>query len=237
MDPLTEKEIDELDSFLMSDAVSDEAMVFEAVDGYLTAMVIGPKLVAPSRWLHGIWGPTEDDAPEFETIDQAQRILELLMRHMNGIAGQMMHDPDSFEPMCVTATYPGDPHEYDDGEVWAMGFMEGVTLSQDDWQPLLADPRAAEVLRPIRLLGLPDLSGDEELLVETPKQREVLTRKISASVAAIYRFWLPYREQTQQPVVAATPKRSEPKAGRNELCPCGSGKKFKKCCGAPERLH
>lgn len=25
--------------------------------------------------------------------------------------------------------------------------------------------------------------------------------------------------------------RSEPRVGRNEPCPCGSGKKFKKCCG------
>ncbi|MCB1903860.1 MAG: SEC-C domain-containing protein, partial [Gammaproteobacteria bacterium] len=23
-----------------------------------------------------------------------------------------------------------------------------------------------------------------------------------------------------------------PKVGRNDPCPCGSGKKFKKCCGA-----
>jgi preprotein translocase subunit SecA len=27
-------------------------------------------------------------------------------------------------------------------------------------------------------------------------------------------------------------KRVEPKTGRNDPCPCGSGKKFKKCCGA-----
>jgi SEC-C motif-containing protein len=27
------------------------------------------------------------------------------------------------------------------------------------------------------------------------------------------------------------PMRSEQKAGRNDPCPCGSGKKFKKCCG------
>jgi SEC-C motif-containing protein len=26
-------------------------------------------------------------------------------------------------------------------------------------------------------------------------------------------------------------KRSEPKAGRNDPCPCGSGRKFKRCCG------
>jgi uncharacterized protein YecA (UPF0149 family) len=28
--------------------------------------------------------------------------------------------------------------------------------------------------------------------------------------------------------------RPERKMGRNELCPCGSGQKFKKCCGAPD---
>jgi SEC-C motif-containing protein len=27
-------------------------------------------------------------------------------------------------------------------------------------------------------------------------------------------------------------QRSAPKVGRNDPCPCGSGKKFKKCCGA-----
>ena len=26
--------------------------------------------------------------------------------------------------------------------------------------------------------------------------------------------------------------RDEPKLGRNEPCPCGSGKKYKHCCGA-----
>ena len=29
-----------------------------------------------------------------------------------------------------------------------------------------------------------------------------------------------------------TVRRHEPKTGRNDTCPCGSGKKFKKCCGA-----
>ncbi len=33
--------------------------------------------------------------------------------------------------------------------------------------------------------------------------------------------------QRQQPI-----RRTGPNAGRNEPCPCGSGKKYKKCCGA-----
>jgi uncharacterized protein YecA (UPF0149 family) len=30
---------------------------------------------------------------------------------------------------------------------------------------------------------------------------------------------------------------SRVKVGRNEPCPCGSGKKYEKCCGGPEQLH
>jgi len=30
--------------------------------------------------------------------------------------------------------------------------------------------------------------------------------------------------------LAREPARPQPKVGRNDPCPCGSGKKFKKCC-------
>ena len=35
-----------------------------------------------------------------------------------------------------------------------------------------------------------------------------------------------------KPIPVSTFKRDNPKVGRNDPCPCGSGKKFKKCCGA-----
>jgi len=41
----------------------------------------------------------------------------------------------------------------------------------------------------------------------------------------------------ERALAAREPARSTPKVGRNEPCPCGSGKKFKKCCdGATARL-
>ena len=33
---------------------------------------------------------------------------------------------------------------------------------------------------------------------------------------------------------AKSPKKSEAKVGRNDPCPCGSGKKYKNCCGKAE---
>jgi uncharacterized protein YecA (UPF0149 family) len=41
-----------------------------------------------------------------------------------------------------------------------------------------------------------------------------------------------FREQAPVGVEPTRPIRREtPKVGRNDPCPCGSGKKFKKCCG------
>ncbi|MBE6556345.1 MAG: preprotein translocase subunit SecA [Ruminococcaceae bacterium] len=38
----------------------------------------------------------------------------------------------------------------------------------------------------------------------------------------------------KQPKRVHVARRAEPSPGRNDLCPCGSGKKYKKCCGAPK---
>ncbi len=41
----------------------------------------------------------------------------------------------------------------------------------------------------------------------------------------------PPRSAGPPPAGSRTVVRSQPKIGRNEPCPCGSGKKYKKCCG------
>ena len=38
---------------------------------------------------------------------------------------------------------------------------------------------------------------------------------------------------SKQPKKVNITKKAEASVGRNDLCPCGSGKKYKKCCGAP----
>ena len=236
-EPLSDKEMSELDSFLLSEATSDETMMLDCLDGYLTAIVTGPVTLKPSEWLPKVWGPTEEDEPAFETMEQAQRIFELIIRHMNGIIGTLESDPDSFEPVFDVAVYPDSPREYVDGEMWANGFMAGINLNRKNWQEFFAAPNCADVLRPIRLLGADDVTDEEEELTRTPAQREDLSNQIPASVAWIYRFWLPYRHAAAERTIATSFQREHPKVGRNDPCPCGSGKKFKKCCGSATVLH
>ena len=40
------------------------------------------------------------------------------------------------------------------------------------------------------------------------------------------------QEDSEAPKIATPVVRDAPKVGRNVPCPCGSGKKYKKCCGA-----
>jgi uncharacterized protein len=157
---------------------------------------------------------------------------------MNGIVWSLQHNPDAFEPVFDTMTYPDDnPREYIDGEMWAHGFMQGVALRRQDWQALFDDAQGREWLRPLHLLGAEVVTPDEEELTHGPDQREELAKQIPASVAAIYRYWMPYRKAVHERALVTTIQRAEPKIGRNDPCPCGSGKKFKKCCGAAGVLH
>lgn len=234
---LTDDEVDELDQFLMSAVTSDETFMIDGLDGYLTAIAIGPTTLMPSEWLSGIWGPTPEDAPAFESGDQAQRVFNLLLRHFNGILWSLENDPDSIAPLFSTRRVPGDPHEYLDAESWAHGFMQGIKLSWSAWQPLFEDKQGQAWLRPLHLLGADEASEQEELLVRWPKQREELSEQIPDSIAAIYRYWLPYRRAVHERQLTTTAQRANPKIGRNDPCPCGSGKKFKKCCGAASSLH
>jgi uncharacterized protein len=157
---------------------------------------------------------------------------------MNGIVSVFKDDPDDIAPIFIAATYPGDPREYTDADMWACGFMQGIELCRKDWQPFFDDPKSAKVLRPLHLLGSDDVSSEEEALTETREQCEKLAQQIPESLAWIYRFWLPYRQAIMESTNATTTiQRQDSKIGRNDPCPCGSGKKFKKCCGASIMLH
>lgn len=237
MAPLMDEELGELDNFLMSDATSDETMQLGCLDGFLTAIVSGPVMLKPSEWLPQVWGPTDDDAPTFDTLAQAERITGLIMRHLNGIIWSLQQGADAFEPVFDVTVYPDDPHEYVSGEMWAHGYMTAINLQFKSWKAFFDEPKSAEVLRPIYLLGADNVTPEEEALTETPEQREKLSEQIPASAVWIYRFWQPYRRAMAERTIGTSYTREHPKVGRNDACPCGSGKKFKKCCGAATVLH
>lgn len=86
---LSDDELAELNDFLLSDAVSDETMTLDQLDGYLTAIVVGPTCLNVSQWYVGIWGNRQEDVPHFLNLHHAQHVMQLILRHYNGIAASL----------------------------------------------------------------------------------------------------------------------------------------------------
>ncbi|MEY2785652.1 MAG: hypothetical protein RL277_1862 [Planctomycetota bacterium] len=135
--PLSDEEIDELEAFLMEDRDGAEAMMFDTMDGYMHAVAIGPTTLKPQQWLPPIWGHTQAQGmvPAAQSLEQINRILELVMRHFNSIIAALEDERPDIYPHWSVREFEG--REFDDAEGWAWGFVQGVDLCRADWQPLL----------------------------------------------------------------------------------------------------
>jgi len=204
---------DFLDSTLLKYGNDDSLLSLSALDGFLTAIVSGPTLIPPSQWYPLLWGGHGRE-PEWESEHEMRTFMEAVMLHMNTLTSILMERPDELEAMFNVNTST-DP-EILIAEDWCFGYMLGVDIGK--WPPL---PDGLETwLFAIKLHGreenfplLNDLTLEEHQ--NTVADIEPAARKLHA-------FWLAQRSPKPQTV-------SE-RPGRNDLCPCGSGKKYKRCC-------
>ncbi len=227
--PLSDAEFDELDQFLISDATPEECMDISMLDGFLTALVVGPNMLMPSQWLPAIYGETEGDPMAWESAEQAQHILGLILRHMNDIVWRLREAPDEYEPVIYEREQEGKTISIIDE--WCFGFIKGVQVDAKAWAPLFESDDEKAFILPIILYGTEGGWKELESKPELADKHEQFAESLADCVLEIQEYWLTQRK------TAMTLRREEPKIGRNELCPCGSGKKFKKCCGNLAKLH
>lgn len=179
-----------------------------------------------------------EDAPVFEDQAQVQRILGLLMRHMNGIAETLHQAPEHYEPLLMENPNDGDPVPILDE--WCGGFMKGVQLDADGWRPVVVGkPDWLSTIMLHRTEEGWDVLEKKTLSLE---EHKTLADGLAESVRKIHALWLAQRRTqaaagTGPEGARRQPARNPDKVGRNEPCPCGSGKKFKQCHGGADRLH
>jgi uncharacterized protein len=224
--PLTDKECDRLDRFLL-DRIDEEAdtqdkdegvLDISELDGMFTALVSGPISTVPSQWLPVVWGDFE---PVWDSKEEFEEIFSLMIRHMNSIAHLLMEYSEEFQPMFLEREVEGSAYTIVDE--WCDGYLRGVELLQDDRYAGRAE--MADLLVPILAFTEKtkwrghDLNDDE---------RESIRQAITPNVRKIHAYWLERRSDYAP--VAQPVRRTAPQVGRNDPCPCGSGKKYKKCC-------
>ena len=208
-------------------AATGRGMPLESTDGYFTACLATGRPPDPAPQPEAIWDP--DTAAE--TLGRPEvltAVHDLLARHFRAIARRL----DRGEPVTPFFERIG---QFTAGVLWSQGFLLAVQRRVAGWEPLLRNPRIARLLEPIQELAAAadDLSDDDpdppddqvpELMIQRMEAimlRSQLIERIPALVTEL--------RQRSPGILSA----GAPKAGRNDPCPCGSGRKYKKCCGAP----
>ncbi|MDE2581856.1 MAG: UPF0149 family protein [Rhodospirillales bacterium] len=245
---LTTEEMGWLDSRLMHACLDDGAMPLEAVDGYFTALHVTPAPADYAACRAAIWRDGTAQA-RLGRAAVAEAAEALLQRRFASIGARL------------AAGQPPEPFlEVEDevvgGKLWAAGFMMGLDAQQAVWDRLLRRPAVRDLVAPLALLeedtaadddldlegdeadGAPDAERDADLDAPgnaewdadadgadtagpTPEERAELLDDLPETVLRLHEL------------VRTIALRPESGVGRNDPCPCGSGRKFKKCCGAP----
>ncbi|HLP09959.1 MAG TPA: UPF0149 family protein [Opitutaceae bacterium] len=223
--PLTEQELYELAHFLESPLVPPTTMRISAVNGLLTSIIIGPRPIPPNVWMNYIWGQGQ---PRWQSQQQAEAVASLLVRHLNTVALLLASTPPKYAPLTYTRQSEGKSTEIVTD--WCFGFCCGVKLDTDAWRPVVgstADP----FLAIIRAMLEPEVEIHAQILAKLSAENGTPAQILATCVIELHRFWL--ARQPKKPAAPAGSAMPLPlKLGRNDPCPCGSGRKYKNCCGS-----
>ena len=229
----------------------DPDLCFEWIDGYLAALAAGPRVPDTGVWLEAMCGDAferafADPADHTQALRSLKARLSVLVDQLDPEA--LFDDPDGLRlfPLMseITAEHRQrlvdelglsveDAALIDTGGLWAQGFLDAIEAHADIWvEP--ADQELAETfggsIDQVAALLLPADSIEYATHLTTfhpgePPARDDLIDEALFAVQLLRIYWLDNAPKPTTRRVEATP-------GRNDLCPCGSGKKFKKCHGA-----
>jgi len=188
--PLSDEELQALDDLLHALPL-DGAMNIEGLDGYLTALLVGPPLLdklATADWLPLVWGGDaegESHAP-FPSGRKRKQATVWVLRHLQNLACLLRDKPDDWQPIFSVAEQ--GEKEYVSAQDWCAGFLSAVDLDQEAWSPLFDDPALGPLLVPVALLG-----GDADQLSLADAERlqdievvDELSRQVADMVGVLW---------------------------------------------------
>jgi uncharacterized protein len=230
---MADADLDELSALLELRAVPFQGMSLEMLDGFLCALAVGPDPVPVDEWTPLVWGGRP---PRWESPRETARVHWLLTALADDVARRVAIDPkDAIYRDTPLIALP-DMGAEDAGEAagdagveWANGFLAGVDLRNDGWNAWAgAEQWIDESLWCIEAIAVGEWPAEEG---------QASTGALSADerlelIAGLPHMLHDLNKHRFDGLVSRTPIRKAAVPGRNDPCPCGSGRKFKKCCGA-----
>ena len=244
---LSDAEFAELDALLAGVPEPLEPLDAVMLDGFIAGVLVQPELIAVERWLPHVFDAGGHRWGESEPGPEQRRARELIARRAAAM-NRSLAEFGGFDPLILEPEAPagddaaaGAPQapEPADGQPldpitqavlpWVAGFEFAASLFPGLYG-LDDDAIATTLARLYRFL--PAETPEEEAALELlDAERPLPTldaaiEEIVACVGELYELTEARRYQVE------TVRRAAPKVGRNDPCPCGSGRKYKVCHGA-----
>jgi uncharacterized protein len=186
---------------------------FDGLLGLLHAVVLAPSPLQPSVWLPVLLPEGLGDLDD----DTVKEFIGLVMRQYNDVVDGLARS---------SATMPM-AEDVEGCESFAAGYVAGAELdpawigNDDRWT--FAAPLAYLAGR----LDLVPATMLEDILRHLePDPKELVRQQMGGLIAATNESFEKHRRAS----LSQRPRLTPGRVGRNEPCPCGSGKKYKRCC-------
>lgn len=198
----------------------EEPMLLTELDGFLTGLIVCPEPIPVDEWMTVIWGVEVDGVPPFEDPLDVQWFVKAVAARREEIARDLSRG--KLQPILDVDERDGEVL----WEYWIDGLSDAIALRPDAWAASAADAGWADPWQ--RLLALIAIARGESDLdsVEVNAFQERAVAELTDIVQRLYAARAPAGEAK----ASAVPMVVTAKTGRNDPCPCGSGKKHKHCC-------
>ena len=236
---LSDAEIRELDDLLAAVPAPWEALDVVMLDGYLCGLLMQPHPPAPEAWWPPVFGeheaPFSAAAPGWHAAKH-ERLVQLVTRRLavieRGLREEGWFDPivpaDDEAPAPAGAAVIGAPRfeglgYWVAGLEWALVHFNGLEEAGLSGAPDLLDSLWRH---------LPEQDETQAAMTQALDQEHPLRTLDEAIEQMVFDVADLHDLALAERLKVATVKRDAPKVGRNDPCPCGSGRKYKLCHGA-----
>jgi uncharacterized protein len=219
----------------------EDAFILDELHGFLYGISITPAMIPPSEWLPVVFG---GEFPVFEPKSDANIIMGMLIEAYNQFVGGF-HDGLLEFPFDYNEIKEDDSLRIED---WCRGLSQGMRIRGHLWvpneEPEEMDEMQDEIMSCIAIIEACSDPEDADKFFNhkhstDPKVKEagidedelimMLFGNLPMAVNSLTECGAKMAAENQNIATPEQPIRLI-KIGRNEPCPCGSGKKFKKCC-------
>ena len=188
----------------------------DEVPGFMMALLSGPDALNPTNWLPEILG--EESLFDAKERTEIERLVMAMAADM-----RMKLNEKILPDLWFYEDEAGNPDFY----TWCNAYLYALDIVPTDWFEAVDQEEFEDLFYPIMALGgiYDEEENGEVILHLNEKELTQLESDLSHVLLDIYWYWQAIINKPQ------TVRREGEKVGRNDPCPCGSGKKYKACCG------